>query len=176
MKALSFPALALIGLLAGGCASPNLNPAHARPHTGYVDFYAVNGDELSWDITDLKRNRKVFYEFDPVREPILRLAFKPGPYQLRVTFLNHAIVVPGVADVEVRDGMVTPVTVTLLPAGTALVETRSGQAGSTYYGRYGRRTRISNTGTASYEVSAEPQPSVPFQPRAQMPYAVAPPD
>ena len=83
---------------------------------------------------------------------------------------------PGVADVEVRDGMVTPVTVTLLPAGTALIETRSGQAGSTYYGRYGRRTKISNTATATYEVSAEPQPSVPFQPRSKMPYAVAPPD
>lgn len=161
-------------LLAGGCASPNLNPASARPHTGYVDFYAVNADDLSWEITDVQRNKKVFYEFDPVKESILRLAFKPGQYQLRVTFLNHAILVPGVADMEVRDGMVTPVTVTLLPAGTALVETKSGQAGGTYYGRYGRRTRIKNNEAASYEVSAEPQPPVPFQPRAQMSYAVAP--
>ncbi len=176
MKTQSLLALAVLGLLAGGCASPNLNPAHARPRTGYVDFYAANADNLSWDITDVKSNRKVFYEFDPVREPILRLAFKPGSYQLRVTFLNHAIVVPGEADVEVRDGMVTPVTVTLLPAGTALVATRTGQAGSTYYGRYGRRTRISSTGTATYEVSAEPQSPVPFQPRSQMPYAVAPAD
>jgi hypothetical protein len=176
MKAKSLPVLAVLGLLAGGCAAPNLNPASARPHTGYVDFYAVNADDLSWDITDVQRNKKVFYEFDPVREPILRLAFKPGQYQLRVTFLNHAVTMPGMADVEVQDGLVTPVTVTLLPAGTALVETRSGQAGGTYYGRYGRRTKISSTEADGYEVSAEPQPPVPFQPRAQMPYAVAPKD
>ena len=91
MKTRLLPVLAALGLLAGGCASPNLNPAVARPHTGYVDFYAVNADDLSWDVTDVKRNKKVFYEFDPVKEPILRLAFKPGKYQLRITFLNHPI-------------------------------------------------------------------------------------
>ena len=161
-------------LLAGGCASSNVNPASARPHTGYVDFYAVNADDLSWDITDVKRGRKVFYEFDPVKEPILRLAFKPGQYQLRVTFVNHAVIQPGLADVEVREGMVTPVTVALLPAGTALVEDRSGKAGGTYYGHFGRRTKISSNETTGYEVAAEPQPPVPFQPKAQMSYAVAP--
>jgi hypothetical protein len=176
MKIKLFLALAALGWLAGGCASPNVNPPTARPHTGYVDFYAVNADGLSWDITDLKRNQKVFYKFDPVTEPILRLALKPGQYPLRVTFLNHVVLQPGVADVEVRDGMVTPVTVTLLPAGTALVETRSGRAGGTYYGRYGRRTRIKSNEAVSYEVIIEPQPPVPFQPRAQMPYAVAPKD
>ena len=164
----------MLGLLAGGCAAPNVNPVSARPYTGYVDFYAVNADHLCWDITDIKRNKKVFYEFNPVQEPILRLAFKPGRYQLRVTFLNHAVTVPGVADVEVQDGKVTPVTVTLVSAGTVLVETRDGRLAGTYYGRLGRRTKISNTDAISYEVSVEPQPPVPFQPKAQMPYAVAP--
>ena len=168
--------LAALALWVSGCATPNLDPASARPRTGYVDFYAVNADDLCWDITDVPRDKKIFYEFNPVKEPVLRLAFKPGRYQLRVTFLNHAVTVPGVADVEVQDGRVTPVTVTLLPAGTALVETRSGQLGGTYYGRYGRRTKIGSSEAAAYEVSAEPQPPVPFQPRAQMPYAVAPKD
>jgi hypothetical protein len=176
MNVKSFLALALVGWLAGGCASPNLNPPSARLRTGYVDFYAVNADGLSWDITDVKPNKKVFYEIDPVSEPILRLAFQPGQYQLRVTFLNHVVLQPGVAEVEVRDGMVTPVTVTLLPAGTVLVETRSGQAGGTYYGRYGRRTRIKDEKAVGYEVIVEPQPPVPFRLRAQMPYAVAPKD
>jgi hypothetical protein len=71
MKAKSLLALAVLGLLAGGCASPNINPASARPHTGYVDFYAVNADDLYWDITDVTRNKKAFYEFGPVKEPIL---------------------------------------------------------------------------------------------------------
>ena len=176
MKFQSLLALALLGLLAGGCATPNLDPASARPHTGYVDFYAVNADDLCWDITDVRRNKKIFYEFNPVKESILRLAFKPGRYQLRVAFLNHAVTVPGVADVEVRDGMVTPLTVTLVPAGTALVETHSSQAGSTYYGRFGRRTKINSSEAVAYEVSAEPQSPVPFQVRDRMPYAVAPKD
>lgn len=176
MKVPFLSALALLGLLAGGCATPNLNPASARPHTGYVDFYAVNADNLCWDITNVRRNKKVFYEFNPVRESILRLAFKPGHYRLRVAFLNHVILQPGVVDVEVRDGMVTPVTVTLLPAGTALVETQTGQVSGTYYGRYGRMTKIRDTEAVGYEVGVEPQPPVPFQLRDQMPYAVAPKD
>jgi hypothetical protein len=174
MKNKLLPALAALGLLAGGCASPNLNPASARPHTGYVDFYAVNADDLCWDITDVKRNKKVFYEFHPVKEPVLRLAFKPGRHPLRVAFLNHVVTVPGVADVEVEDGKVTPVRVTLTETGTALVQTKEISRGGTVYGRYGRRARISSIGAASYEVSAEPQPPLPFQLRAQMPYAVAP--
>ena len=129
MKIKSLFALAVFGWLAGGCASPNVNPAHARPDTGYVDFYADDADGLWWDITDVKRNQRVFYKISPVKGSILRLAFKPGQYQLRVTFLNHAVIKPGVADVEVHDGMVTPVTVTLLPAGTVLVETRTGAGG-----------------------------------------------
>ena len=176
MKITSLLALAVLGWLAGGCASPNVNPVRARPGTGYVDFYAVNADGLWWDITEVKRNKKVFYKTNPVPGPILRLAFKPGQYQLRVTFLNHAVTEPGVADVEVRDGRITPVTVTLLPAGTVLVETKQATAGGTYYGRYGRRTRISNTEAVNYEVSVEPEPSLPYQRKAQMPYAVAPKD
>ena len=176
MKAKSFLALAMLGLLAGGCASPNVNPASTRPHTGYVDFYADNADGLWWNITDVKRNQKIFYETSPVPGPILRLAFKPGQYQVRVTVLNHAVITPGVADVEVQDGRVTPVTVTLLPEGTVLVETKQARAGGTYYGRFGRRTKIRDTEAVNYEVSAEPQPPLPYQPKAQMPYAVAPKD
>lgn len=176
MKIKSLFALAVFGWLAGGCASHNINPAHARPDTGYVDFYADDADGLWWDITDVKQNQRVFYKTSPVPGPILRLAFKPGQYQLRVTVLNHAVIAPGVADVEVQDGRVTPVTVTLLPEGTVLVETKQAQAGGTYYGRYGRRTKIRNTEAVNYEVSAEPQPPLPYQPKAQMPYAVAPKD
>jgi hypothetical protein len=105
---------------------------------------------------------KDFYETSPVPGPILRLAFKPGQYQLRVTVLNHAVIAPGVTDVEVQDGRVTPVTVTLLPAGTVLVETKQAHAGGTYYGRYGRRTKISNAEAVNYEVIAESQPPLPF--------------
>jgi hypothetical protein len=132
-------------------------------------------DNLCWDIRQLPGNKKLYYEFHPVTEPILRLAFKPGHYQLRVSFLNQVITRPGTAEVDVRDGMVTPVTVTLLPTGTVRVENKEGQVGSTYYGRYGRRTRIRSSEANSYEVNAEPQAPVPYQPKAEMSY-YHPPD
>ena len=106
-----------------------------------------------------------------MQELILRLAFKPGTCQLRVTFLNHAILVPGVADVEVRDGRVTPVPVTLVPAGTVLVETKTTQTGGTYYSRYGRRTKISSDETTTYGLSTVAEPPVTYQLKEQMPYA-----
>jgi hypothetical protein len=76
--------------------------------------------------------------------------------------------------IQKRAGRVTPVTVTLLPEGTVLVETKQAHAGGTYYGHYGRRTKIRDTEAVNYEVSAEPQPPLPYQSKAQMPYAVAP--
>jgi len=161
-------------LVAGGCASPNVNPANARPDMGYVDFYATDAGDLYWDVTDLKQNKKVYYEFDPLKESILRLAFKPGHYELQVNFLNHVIAAPGTAEVDVREGMITPVIVTLLPAGQALYRTKRTAAGSTYYGTYGRRTSIHDNPATSYEVALEPQPPLPYQRKEQMSYVHPP--
>jgi hypothetical protein len=162
--------LAGIGLMAGGCASPNVNPANAKHGMGYVDFYADDADNLYWDVTDLKTNKKVYYEFDPLQESILRLAFKPGQYELQVTFSNHIIDTPGTAEVDVREGMITPVTVTLLPAGEALFKTKTTAWGSTYFGVYGRRTMINDHPSPSYEVALEPWLPLPYQPKEQMSY------
>jgi hypothetical protein len=161
-------------LVAGGCASPNVNPASARHGMGYVDFYATDADNLYWDVTDLKQNKKVFYKFDPLGEPILRLAFKPGQYELKINFLNHVIATPGTAEVDVQEGMITPVIVTLLPAGEALYRTKRTAAGSTYYGTYGRRTSIHDNPATSYEVALDPQPPLPYQRKEQMSYAHPP--
>jgi hypothetical protein len=161
-------------LMVGGCASPNVNPPSARHGLGYVDFYADDADNLYWDVTDLKTNKKVYYEFDPLKEPILRLALKPGQYELQVTFLNHIIEAPGTAEVDVQEGMITPIEVTLLPAGTELFKIKTTGWGSTYFGVYGRRTMISDHPSPSYEVALEPRPSLPYQPKAQMPYTHPP--
>jgi len=141
---------------------------------GYVDFYATDADNLYWDVTDVKQNKKVFYDFDPLGEPILRLAFKPGQYDLQVNFLNHVIATPGTAEVNVQEGMITPVTVTLLPAGEAVFRTKRTAAGSTYYGTYGRRTTINDNPATSYEVVLEPEAPLPYQRKEQMSYAQPP--
>jgi hypothetical protein len=170
MKSLTCLFLAGIALILSGCASPNVNPATAKHGTGYVDFYADDADNLYWDITDLKTGKKLYYEFDSLNESILRLALKPGQYELKVTFSNHIIDTPGTVEVDVQEGMITPVTVTLLPAGEALFKTKSTGWGSTYFGVYGRRTMITEHPSPSYEVGLDPRDPLPYQPKAQMPY------
>ena len=157
-------------LLAGGCASSNVNPAIAHNDTGYVDFYVTETNDLYWDITDTASNKKVFSEFRPLREPILRLAFKPGQYQFRVTFLNRVISDTATAEVHVQDGMVTPILVTLRPTGTAVVQSKSIEAGTTFYGRFRRRTNTRQTESVNYKIIAEPQSPLPYRREELMPY------
>ncbi|HVU26642.1 MAG TPA: hypothetical protein VHG71_02765 [Verrucomicrobiae bacterium] len=160
-------------LLVAGCASQNVNPAKARSHTGYVDFFA--GDtNLCWQIDRIYgagKTNQIFAQFGPLGEPILRLAFAPGHYEFRVTFLNHVITRPGIADVEIKDGMVTPVLVILDEAGKTLVRTRETSVGGTYYGSYGRNTRINTDETAMFQIGLEPKDALPYKPKGEMPYA-----
>jgi len=159
-----------LALVAGGCASPNVNPPKAKAGMGYVDFYCADADGLYWDITDTNTQKKVFYDFNPFNEQILRVALKPGHYELSINIMNHAITTMGTVDVDVTDGMITPVTVTLVPAGTETVQTTSTFVGGTYYGRYGRSTRIVTTATTSYDILAESRPEVTYAPKAEMAY------
>jgi len=169
--------LALAGLLAAGCATNDVNPSRPRPQAGYVDLYSAgtNTAPLSWDVEQLpdnaQRGRKVFYELDPVEDQILRLAFMAGHCRLRVTFLNRAIAAPAIVDVEVVDGMVTPVEVKLVDAGTIDVEQRERSAGASYRGRPGRRAEYSITGSRVYDIVAETQAPVSYAVKAEMPYA-----
>ncbi|HVU07365.1 MAG TPA: hypothetical protein VHG89_02345 [Verrucomicrobiae bacterium] len=159
-------------LFAASCASPNVNPPKARSHTGYVDFFA--GDtNLCWQVDRISKGNtnQVYIQFGPLGEHILRLAFAPGHYEFRVTFLNHVITQAGIAEVEVKDGMVTPVLVILDETGKTLVRTRETSVGGTYYGSYGRNTRINTDETAMFQISLEPKDALPYKPKMEMPYA-----
>jgi hypothetical protein len=170
MKLLIICWLAMSTVLLAGCASSNVNPAAPHHDTGYVDFYVGSTNDLYWDVTDSASNKKVFSEFGPLQGPILRLGFKPGEYQFQVTFLNRVIATAGRADVEVRDGMVTPVMVTLLPMDAAVVQSKSLEIGTSYYGRFGRRTKTRETQSVNYKIITEPQMPLPYQRKEQMPY------
>jgi hypothetical protein len=165
--------IGLVGLFAAGCASTNVNPPAARAHTGYVDFFA-DDENLYWQVDQIGADGKakqVFARFAPLQEHILRLAFAPGYYRFRVTFMNHAIRTPGVVEVEVRDGMITPVQVTLVDVGEALVQSKQVQGGATYFGRYGRNTRIRDNPDIMYQVDLVAGPASTYKPKAAMPYA-----
>jgi hypothetical protein len=163
------------GLLAFGCASPDVNPKSPRSHTGYVDLYANITNALSWDVQRFDTRTKdfgpVYFDLDPLEGRILRLAFAPGTYRLRVGFLNGIVRDPGVVEVEVRDGEITPIEVKLSKAGVSSVRTKDTSVGGTTFGRYGRRTKIGSYEGASYRVTAVAAPPVPYQPKDLMPYA-----
>lgn len=164
--------IGLAGLIAAGCASPNVNPPTPRAHTGYVDFFA-DDENLYWQVDQIEANGKTkqaFALFDPLHEHILRLAFPPGHYQFRVTFLNHAIRTPGVVEVEVQDERITPVQVTLVDVGEALVQSKQVQGGATYFGHYGRNTRITDNPNVMYQVDLAAGPVLEYKPKAAMPY------
>ena len=166
--------LAAAGLFVTGCASPNVNPPHARAKTGYVDFYADSSGELSWEVARFDARtqgfKSVFSEFEPPPGRALRLAFPPGHCRVRVTFMNCVVREPGLVEVEVKDGMITPVHVALIPGGTALVETKETRIGGTSKGRYGRGTKFSGDESTMYRVSTEAKPAVPYQVKERMPY------
>jgi hypothetical protein len=169
-------AILAMGLLGLGCASNNVNPRTAHRGTGYVDFYARNDTDLSWSIERLESDgdrKNVFFEFDPLQENILRLAFKPGHHRLSITIINRPILAQGTVELEVGDGQVIPVSVTLADAGTGQVLSKEISVGGTGYGRFGRRTRIRSQETQLLRILAEAGPALPYQTKSQMPYATA---
>ena len=174
----TLPALAALAaavvLAAPGCATRNVNPPHARANTGYVDFHVDPAAGLCWDVGRWDDRagafQPVYSEFKSSLGGVLRLAFAPGPRRFCITFLNCVIAKPAEIDVEVQNEKITPVHVTLTEAGTTLVKTKETSRGGTVYGRYGRRTIISNDETVTYGVSAMADPAVAYQPKEQMPY------
>ncbi len=175
LSCLLLSVLLIAALLALGCASTNVNPAVPKMNTGYVDFYADDSAEFSWDIQRLDgtSSTKIFYDVDPLQNRVLRVAMAPGQYRLRVTFLNYVITEPALLDLVVQDGHITPVHVSFTEAGVSSVRTKETSRGGTAYGRHGRRTSIDSYESKAYRVSATPQPPVPYRPKEQMPYAKA---
>ena len=167
--------LTAVSLLVTGCASPNVNPPKARAKTGYVDFYADSSGELSWEVArfdDRKQSfQSVFSEFEPPPGRALRLAFPPGHYRMQVTFMNCVVREPGLVEVDVKDGLITPVHVALIPDGTTQVETRETRVGGTFKGRYGRGTKVGSDKSAMYRISAEANAPMPYQLKERTPYA-----
>jgi hypothetical protein len=174
-RRLCLAALAALGLAVAGCASPDVNPSQPRSNMGYADFYADASLELSWEVTAFDEHardfRPLFWDTEPPKDGVLRLALTPGPHRLRIAFLNWVISSPAELEVVVENGRITPVRVTLTEAGTGLVLSKETSPGGTAYGRFGRRTKIRSKEMAMYQLSAVAAPPVAYRPKADMPYA-----
>jgi len=159
-------------LCAPGCASPNVNPPHAQRNTGYVDLYSPTDDNLCWDVAESEdprgHFRTVFSDVKPVAGDWLRLAFRPGPHRLRVTFLNRVVAEPALFNCDVQLSNITPVAISLTAAGQTTVVSKETMIGGTPAGRGGRRTRVNSEETVRYEISPDVGPPFPYQPKNQI--------
>ena len=113
---------------------------------------------------------KVFSTFDPIEDRILRLAFAPGPHRLQITFLNLVIAKKGVADVVIKDEMITPVRVNFVLAGTTQVERKQASLGATVHGNIGRNVKIGDDQAPMWRVETEAGEPLPYQMKSRMPY------
>jgi hypothetical protein len=160
---------ALFGLCIAGCATGDVNPSKAGAHTGYVDFRADDSEPLNWQVSRQDGNTQnftvIYSELSPPADGILRLAFAPGNYHLQVTFLNRVVAEPGSVEVEVVDGKITPVQVTLTPAGTASVQQKEMRIGMKAGGFGGRKTTVTSDESVSYQVTAVTAAPLPYQPK-----------
>lgn len=152
-----------------GCASGNVNPATARPQTGYVDIYVAEGGAFTWEIRDVRGQRSLYTEYTPKSE-IVRLALSPGSYELTISILNTLISKPATTEVQVAEGQVTPVRVRLVEEGTAQIENKHTQVP----GRYTRRTKITVDQSQSFRLDADVLPAISYAPKERVPYALKP--
>lgn len=168
-------ALVALAAVAFGCASPNVDPPVAKAHTGYVDLYLAIPDELAWEVRDCLSGtnpfKTLYFDVRPVPGGVLRLALEPGPHRLRVTCVNRAVAHPAEIEIDVRDGMITPLRATLSDVGVVMVRTKEQGTGSTAYGRYGRRTKIGSDETVLYDIALAADAPVAYQPKERMHYA-----
>jgi hypothetical protein len=161
-------------LLLLGCASPNVNPPQAEPNTGYIDLYSPTDDGLCWDVGESHEPgshfRTVFSNVKPVEGDRLRLAFSPGRYRLRVTFLNRVVGEPAVFNCDVQPGNIISVAISLTPTGQTTVLSKQTTIGGTHAGRGGRQTKVKSNETVRYDLSADVGQAFPYQPKNQIHY------
>jgi len=149
-----------------GCASSNVNPSAARSNTGYVDIFDPEGGSWSWSIENPGGGSSFYTEYRP-QTGIVRIALSPGSYDLGIAVLNTAISKPPAVKVQVHDGQLTPIRVSLLEEGATAVDRKHTQVP----GRYLRRTKITADETHSHRLEAEVLPAIPYRPKEQVPYA-----
>ena len=167
--------LAALSLGVVGCGTRDVNPPQARANIGYVDFYATPAEDLYWQVKRIsapgKRDEIVFSKLQSPAGGILRLSFMPGHHHLKVRILNRVIAEPLEIEVEVAEGKITPVCVTLTPAGTTYVETRQESYGGTAKGRVGQRVKYGTDETIRYDLTANVEAPRDYQPKERMSYA-----
>jgi hypothetical protein len=173
VKGTHLTATALAFVLVAGCRSADVNPPAPRAANGYVDFYTDSNQDLSWEVKwerdQAGKMKKAFSQFEPVESNILRLATPAGTHRFQVWFINEVTTGPQHVIVQVANGRITPVHVTLTPAGSASIDNKSYEYRST--ARATRRvTRIATQEQQVFQIGAVAASPQDYQPKQRTPY------
>jgi hypothetical protein len=161
----------MVGLLLGfvcGCATPDVNPPTARTGRGYVDLYTMPKSEVWWKVDVFDPGRQGYKEFTAQfkapGEGIFRVEARPGRHKARISFVNQAIEAPAEIEVEVREGMITPVKVTLEQGDSTYVRIVEDRIKDVY------RNKAKDYQQQRWKVSAVAEPWVPYTPKQNTVY------
>ena len=159
-------------LLAAGCATPDVNPPAAHVGRGYVDLYTQPKADVWWkvDVFDSrKQNYKEFTaQFKTPAQAIFRVEARPGRHKARISFVNQAVEAPAELEVEVREGMITPVEVKVNKGDSSYVRVVEDRAASGF--RTAGRNRVTDYSQERWQIFARAQPPVPYIPKEQTAY------
>lgn len=167
--------LALAGglLVISGCSTSSPNPSAPKANTAYVDFYTDSSLDLIWQIkrADSKKGdlRTVFSDYEPVQGTLLRLAAPPGTQQFEVWIVNRITTGPQPVRLQMMDGKITPVHITLTSEGTNYVQTKVYGFRPSAKG-YGRGTKITREQEQVYQIGVAVEDPVAYRVKQQMPY------
>ena len=163
----SWLSVVLLGL-AAGCATRDVNPPATRAGRGYVDLYTVPKTEAWWKVDVFNPGRQDYKEFTAEfkapGEGIFRVEARPGRYKARISFLNQTIEAPAEVEVEVREGTITPVQVTLTKGDSTYVRVVDDRARDVH------RNKVTDYQQQRWRISALAQSPVPYTPKEQTAY------
>lgn len=150
-----------------GCAGPDVNPASARTGRGYVDLYSQPKAEVWWKVDVFDKRSEVYREFTAqfhsAGADIFRIEARPGSYKARISVVNGAVEKPAEVEVEVREGMITPIRVTGEVAGESSFQVKEDRL------RW-EASRVREYPQRVWRISASAQPPVPYAPKEDMKY------
>jgi len=166
--------LGLLGLwlMAGGCASPDVNPRTARTDRGYVDLFTQPKADVWWKVDVFDSRNQAFKEFTAQfkapAQAIFRVEARPGRHKALISFVNQAVEAPAQVEIEVIAGMITPVEVKLEKGDSSFVRVVEDRARSGF--ATAGRNKATDYSQERLRISATVLPPVAYSPKENAAY------